>query len=330
MKIKRLTLHGFGVFNNGTELAFSEDSVNVVAGDNEAGKSTLVAAIYGILFGFASAEEERSHHPWAECEAYAGEIEIQAGAGVFRVSRDFATNDSVIAKLEAGLEQEVFSGDANPRGRGGRGYAKALQAAFGVSSGRVASSTSIVRQLDMRTEIDAELKRLLSGARGGDFQQVLGTLQNRHSGLTRENPWGVRDRSKDRAIELAEAKLEDLQSRRDDLARHLKQTAGLELQIEAQRATALETAQSRSNDERLLDNLDRLTEQQRRRKALQESIADIRQEKAKISHAKDRLNEIARERTANFKGFDELADDFPDRLGALAAARAELESCVTA
>ena len=324
MKIRRLTIHGFGLFNEGKELTFSEDKINVVAGDNEAGKTTLVAALYGIIFGFAKADEERRHRPWADCERYAAEVEIAVGARAFRITRDFDTNHCSIAAVEGELERELFEGGANPRGRVDQRYGKVLDEIIGVSNGAVAAKTSLIRQLEMQTDIDAEVRRLVSGARRGDFQGVLEALQAQYADLTRSNPWGSRDRQNDRAIELAEKDVAELRARRDELRAHLDRVAALEIDIERMQAKGKELAQARQDDEALLERVNRLTDGQRKIKDLEQRIEEIRREKDKIDAAKKRLLEIQQEMATRFDGFADLGEDFAQRLRDLASARAEV------
>ena len=326
MKIRRLTVYGFGTFNTGRELTFSEDQINVVTAGNEAGKTTLVSAMYGIIFGLAKAEDERRYRPWGDCERYGGEVEIAAGGKTLRISRDFDTNQCTVVEVEDGLDRELFSGEANPRGRVAQGYSGILEERLGISSGNVVANTSIIQQLEMRTEIDDELKRLVSGARGGGFQRVLGALHGHYAQVTRQNPWGSRDRQNDRAIEVAEARLDELKTRRDELAAHLQHLTSLDLRIEELRAKSEDLAKARRNDERLLENLNRVTDAQQRATASQQQLTGFRQAKEKMEAAKKRLADIEQTVSTDFQGFSELSDDFAQQLRNLAEARASLLS----
>ena len=57
MKIVSWSIDGFGVFRDhaGPELP---DGITVLHGPNEAGKSTLLAFIRGVLFGFKATERD--------------------------------------------------------------------------------------------------------------------------------------------------------------------------------------------------------------------------------------------------------------------------------
>ena len=58
MIIEKIEIRSFGVLKD-TTLEFSQ-SVNVIEGENEAGKSTIAAFIKYMLFGFESVENENS------------------------------------------------------------------------------------------------------------------------------------------------------------------------------------------------------------------------------------------------------------------------------
>src|SRR5436853_6671144 len=118
MKLKRVQLHGFGAFNKGLEVKFAPDSLNLVVGKNEAGKSTLLNSMLGILFGFRDLNVARKYEPWDEHDAYAGELDIQTDDGrTLRFTRDFKTNAARIDEVSNDGETiALFEGTADPRG----------------------------------------------------------------------------------------------------------------------------------------------------------------------------------------------------------------------
>lgn len=78
MKIKQIHLMAFGKFKQ-AKYSFSDDKINLVFGDNEAGKSTLFESFKTLLCGFWPANRERFPYlPWGEDEA-ALEMETYAG-----------------------------------------------------------------------------------------------------------------------------------------------------------------------------------------------------------------------------------------------------------
>lgn len=69
MKIKQIHLRAFGKFKDET-YRFSQDQINLVFGNNEAGKSTLFESFKTLLCGFTPANRDRFPYiPWGEDEA---------------------------------------------------------------------------------------------------------------------------------------------------------------------------------------------------------------------------------------------------------------------
>jgi len=84
MKIKSLRLTSYGKFKN-KEIVFS-DGMNIVTGNNESGKSTVMSFIQGMLYGFSgrgndiSKNERKKYIPW-DGEVLAGEMNIETSDG---------------------------------------------------------------------------------------------------------------------------------------------------------------------------------------------------------------------------------------------------------
>ncbi|MDQ0417756.1 DNA repair exonuclease SbcCD ATPase subunit [Croceifilum oryzae] len=99
MKIKRVKFRGFGRWIN-QEFEF-QDGINLIEAPNEAGKSTLLHGIYGLMFGEKKeglkkrkeADWYDSFKPWQSSE-YGGEIDYEYQEQLFRLYRSFAFPDS--------------------------------------------------------------------------------------------------------------------------------------------------------------------------------------------------------------------------------------------
>jgi DNA repair exonuclease SbcCD ATPase subunit len=86
VKLRRLRIDGFGKLADRT-LDF-DPSFNVIYGPNEAGKSTLGAALLASLYGFARGEKDR-YRPWSGAR-YATALTYELADGrTFEVQRDF-------------------------------------------------------------------------------------------------------------------------------------------------------------------------------------------------------------------------------------------------
>ena len=91
MKITKLHPAGFGRLPD-KEYTFSE-GINVIAGPNEAGKTTLRQFLTAMLFGWeksrAKADPYKRYKPWSGTGAYGGVMELTAEGKEYRVERDF-------------------------------------------------------------------------------------------------------------------------------------------------------------------------------------------------------------------------------------------------
>lgn len=94
MKINKLYIKSFGKLKN-REIVF-DDGLNLVYGDNEAGKSTMHKFIQGMFFGFYKpytknkkySDEYERYKPW-NSDTYAGSLEFYIGDKQFRIERNF-------------------------------------------------------------------------------------------------------------------------------------------------------------------------------------------------------------------------------------------------
>lgn len=94
MQITELILKNFGKFTD-KKIEFSE-GINLIYGENEAGKSTVHAFLRGMLFGMerrrgraAQNDMFSRYEPWENPNYYAGVIRFQCGGRSFRLERNF-------------------------------------------------------------------------------------------------------------------------------------------------------------------------------------------------------------------------------------------------
>lgn len=102
MKIKTLTMNAFGKFKNKTITL--EPGLNVIQGNNEAGKTTAHAFIQGMYFGFykpyrkkkAYGSEYEKYQPWEQLD-YSGALIYELNDREIRLERNFLRGkDSLI------------------------------------------------------------------------------------------------------------------------------------------------------------------------------------------------------------------------------------------
>ena len=86
MRIESLYIDGFGHFNQRTFGPFGS-SVTIFDGENEAGKSTLLAFIRTVLYGFPSRGRD-AHYPPIRGGKHGGHIVVTAEDGIrYKVER---------------------------------------------------------------------------------------------------------------------------------------------------------------------------------------------------------------------------------------------------
>jgi len=98
MKIKKLFIKSFGKFQD-KEIEF-KDGLNLIYGNNEAGKSTTHKFIQGMFFGFFKpysknkiySDEYKRYKPWSS-ELYKGSLEFAMGKKEYRIERNFNKKD---------------------------------------------------------------------------------------------------------------------------------------------------------------------------------------------------------------------------------------------
>jgi uncharacterized protein YhaN len=272
MKISRLEIEGFGPFARPRSISFSEKGLNVVYGENESGKSTLMEAIYATIFGFEKKETEESFKSWFPSNNFTALVEFKVDDAVLRFFRDFSTNSVTVTKTENGKPKELFSGDVSPRSRSEekRAYAELLHPFFGFSDGALARKTSFVGQLDLETEFTPELRGLISGAGPTDYHGAIELLKARFSDLTVDNPWGSVSRRKARAIEeiqdaLAKARtqLQEAENFFSTATRLGKESGELEKKIKQLKEKRVERREFLNKVGRLVELQGNLREKQR-------------------------------------------------------------------
>lgn len=111
MEIKELRLNHFGKFNNKTIPLKS--GLNLIYGENEAGKSTIHTFIKGMLFGIEKQRGRASkddtylkYQPWDTPGAYSGSMDIEAEGKTYRIIRNFDKNTKscTIIDIQTGRE----------------------------------------------------------------------------------------------------------------------------------------------------------------------------------------------------------------------------------
>jgi len=114
MLFTKLKLNNFGRFHN-REIDLLP-GINLIYGENEAGKSTIHTFIKGMLFGIerlrgrgsASKDDVYTHYlPWDYPGAFNGNMDILVGDKKYRLQRNFHANDKNFTILDLSTGREV-------------------------------------------------------------------------------------------------------------------------------------------------------------------------------------------------------------------------------
>lgn len=114
MLFSKLKINYFGRFQN-REIEL-KPGINLIYGENEAGKSTIHTFIRGMLFGIerlrgrASASKEdlyTRYLPWEYPGAFGGSMDIQIGDREYRLLRSFHTSDKSFTVLDLSTGREI-------------------------------------------------------------------------------------------------------------------------------------------------------------------------------------------------------------------------------
>ncbi|MDU5082267.1 AAA family ATPase [uncultured Tissierella sp.] len=152
MLLKELNLIGFGKFKN--ENIVLKDGINLIYGENEAGKSTLHSFIDGMFYGFLKPNIKRTdylpeyekYNPWNN-NRYAGIIRFKYNGKFYRIERNFTKGEENTKVLD-----ETTGVDITKNIEAGSG--RVLQPGihfFGFNT-RVFSNTIFIKQLGTKTD----------------------------------------------------------------------------------------------------------------------------------------------------------------------------------
>lgn len=119
--ISRWQIDGFGIFRShpdadGGVLELPIPGLTVVHGPNEAGKSTLLAFLTGVLFGFPHGNVKERRHPPLRGGRGGGTVFLRGPGGDIRVRRELARPKDVVIR---GPDEEELSAQDLDRLLGG-------------------------------------------------------------------------------------------------------------------------------------------------------------------------------------------------------------------
>lgn len=321
MRLATLELLAYGPFR-GVALDFSSPGVHVVLGRNEAGKSTTLRAITGLLYGIDAKTPDAHVHRFADLRV-GGVLEDAAGARVRVIRRKGNANtlldereqpldEGVMKKLLGGVSKETFTH------------------AFGLDHGALEAGAKAL--LEGRGDLGESLFDASVGG-GGEVQRLLAELNAEADRLYK--PRGSALPLNDALKSFAEAQkaIREKESRPEAF---LEQERGLAEAIAAREARVKERADLAARRARLERAKRRLPLERRRRRALERrgelgALADerVHEHAARLDALKERFvayKHAREQRRASLADVERLADRVAEaarRAGLDAGANAE-------
>ncbi|BBA69923.1 ATP-binding protein [Geobacter sulfurreducens] len=328
--ISRVELPAFGRFR-GASFTF-RPGMNLVYGRNEAGKSTLVSAISGTIFGFR--KERDRFVPWTGGERCEARVSFTYNGREMTIARDFLSDR--VQAIERDGERTLwrFEGKVSPLGRSSEReeYLAKIEDVWGFAEGDIFRNSVYVGQRDLRIEGDAGLttriKQLLSGFAELDYDAVVESLEKELFELTKR-PGG---RSRDRELEEVRARMAVLAEQWREASRAVSELAALDGTLAELRTAVATGREDLEKGKRYLERVSRYHEAAAREEALRKDYDRIRAEREKVE-ALTAKRQSVEERLASLGEAAGLPDGFARTLEAwvdgserLAALERELAS----
>ena len=121
MRLLQARIGGFGRLSGTVEFG---EHLTVVAGPNEAGKTTLVECILRLLFGYPEAQpnkERERHRPWDAAQPYSATLKYQRDDGTqIETWRDFARGDVPTKTVRSDVQRPLPQYSGNHKTAPGR------------------------------------------------------------------------------------------------------------------------------------------------------------------------------------------------------------------
>ncbi len=213
-----------------------QEGMNLVLGENEAGKSTLIKSILATLFGV----ENQSLRPVGFSGNYGAAVKIKSGEKEYIFDRSFADNHVKVSVIEDDIPKKIFDAKVSSKGRSAdfTTYLGLLKEVLGLADRDVfeASALLLQHQLSLGKSATAKkIKQILSGQSTHDYDSVIANLTAGYFEITVKNPDG-RNKSKPRLLEIAMNKKDDLVNRKEQAGHAYKEVLELQNHIEADSA----------------------------------------------------------------------------------------------
>jgi DNA repair exonuclease SbcCD ATPase subunit len=325
MMISRIELRHFGRF---VEADFDfKTGINLVTGPNEAGKSTIMAAIPAVLYGLRDKERYR---PWGREGSCSAALILQTAKGTeVRIEREIISDRVTLTEIDQqGMVLLSFEGKIAPLGRSSERalYLEHLERITGHADEEIFRASLFFAQgsleIDAPGEIASRIKTLLSGCAEVDYDQVLESLHEDYFAITRENPWG-KDKARERELEVVRIRLKELETLWTAGRSHFVEEERLQQQIAAVRAELAEKKGQLAEGKRYLEWVRRQWQLEEKEASLQKDYSRVQKVAGKVDDLQEELIELQKNLTYTGLPF-EIPESLPQLLTGAEVIRKEL------
>ncbi len=304
MILERLAVRAFGCFREPVEFTFDE-RFNIVAGKNEAGKTTLFRALHHALFTpyGSSASEVRDLVPWGTELSPEVTVEFRVNGERFRLVKSFL-HQARCALLEWDSDRFRDLADGDKAEERVRAYLLGERPGSGAAQSRhrglgrllwIPQGETELPELDgdVRRRIEQSLDAMTLDEAEGKLLAVISTSFN---GI-----WAKNGKSfvKSSGLPALENELDDLRARRAELAASLlageQSRARLQV-LEAEYAALKDEKQSKEREFEELDSeVKRVRELKMKLLAEQAELAEAKARVDRLRHDRERLRKLKTE-----------------------------------
>ncbi|MCD6384578.1 AAA family ATPase [Candidatus Sumerlaeota bacterium] len=288
VSLKKLKIARFGCLPEGLEIEFAPQGIHIIAGPNESGKSTIMTAILGVLFGDI---DTRDYFPWGASPEvnFSAHLELYCSdSTILRIHKDFKRFFTEVFLIdENGGKQVLFRDTVKLRGRKSsvQEYHAILEEKLGFSGSDFFTRVHFVRQEEMQVDLENAFLQQVGISEKADLTTVLNALQNRHKELTRYSEFFGHTATNDRKIELLEKEIRLLEERRTNALSQRDESASLRLKMK-------NLASDLTKKEKEIAELEHSIEMERQLFSLMEEHNRVREHLQRLTNQRKQLEEL--------------------------------------
>jgi uncharacterized protein YhaN len=293
MKIKNLSLTGFGKFKTSFNFNFFDRGLHVIVGKNGSGKTTLFTSIRAILTGLSNEEKERYL-----TDSSFGALTVNNEQSTFRLHRNFNTDEIELFKIENNSEKSIYVGKHNLYARFEANYLKILTNYLSLNIDMF-GNISFISHDHLSTPLDIVLNKLRDYDSESNINFLIGELQSSYD----ENFGGEsQNGSHQGMLALYERQLREKQKIIMQVNNHILRQKAVRTEIDLLEERLTEIVNAEEIQTKQLDRLEKLYEYIQEVNQIHERTDELRQQTRMIEDIESEINTLV----------DELNTAYPD------------------